>query len=395
MSTSTRKFFLPLTLLVVLLALIAIPAMAQDTGPEAPPVPLSLSTDYPGQVIALGESVTLNFTLRTTTEPQIVTLEVSDLPDGWTAAFRGGGKIIESAFVEPDHDASVSLKLDPPTDVSAGSFSFTVAVRSDANQKASMPISLTVKDKLPPSLSLSTDLPTLKGTTTSNFRYDITLKNEGDESVQVNLIAEVQENFIATIKTAGQEVTNLPLDAQQSKTLSVEVKAIQNVAAGLYPVVLRAQSSDTSTALDLSAEITGQPELQITTSDGRLSGQANAGRETPIKVIVRNNGSAAARAVVMSSTEPTGWALTFEPAEVAEIPVGEQVEVTVNARPAEKAIAGDYMLTLRAQPVEGAAGSAEFRITVLTSTLWGVVGIILIAIAVGVVALAVMRFGRR
>ena len=395
MSTSTRKFFLPLTLLVVLLALIAIPAVAQDTGPEAPPVPLSLSTDYPGQVIALGESVTLNFTLRTTTEPQIVTLEVSDLPDGWTAAFRGGGKIIESAFVEPDHDASVSLKLDPPTDVSAGSFSFTVAVRSDANQKASMPISLTVKDKLPPSLSLSTDLPTLKGTTTSNFRYDITLKNEGDESVQVNLIAEVQENFIATIKTAGQEVTNLPLDAQQSKTLSVEVKAIQNVAAGLYPVVLRAQSSDTSTALDLSAEITGQPELQITTSDGRLSGQANAGRETPIKVIVRNNGSAAARAVVMSSTEPTGWALTFEPAEVAEIPVGEQVEVTVNARPAEKAIAGDYMLTLRAQPVEGAAGSAEFRITVLTSTLWGVVGIILIAIAVGVVALAVMRFGRR
>jgi uncharacterized membrane protein len=395
MRLSTRKLFLPLTLLVILLALVAPAVMAQDVEPEDPPVPLSLSTDYPGQVIALGESVTLNFTLRTTTEPQIVTLETADLPDGWTATFRGGGKIIESAYVEPGHEASVSLKLDPPADVSAGSFSFTVAARSDANQKAQMPISLTVKDKLPPSLSLSTDLPTLKGTTTSNFRYDVTLKNEGDESVQVNLIAEVQENFLATIKTAGQEVTNLPLDAQQSKTLSVEVKAIQNVAAGLYPVVLRAQSSDTSTALDLSAEITGQPELQITTSDGRLSGQAYAGRETPIKVIVRNNGSAVARAVVMSSTEPTGWALAFEPAEIAEIPVGEQVEVTVKARPAEKAIAGDYMLTLRAAPVEGTTGSAEFRVTVLTSTLWGVVGIILIAIAVGVVALAVMRFGRR
>jgi uncharacterized membrane protein len=31
----------------------------------------------------------------------------------------------------------------------------------------------------------------------------------------------------------------------------------------------------------------------------------------------------------------------------------------------------------------------------LTSTLWGVVGLILIAAALGVVALAVSRFGRR
>ncbi len=39
--------------------------------------------------------------------------------------------------------------------------------------------------------------------------------------------------------------------------------------------------------------------------------------------------------------------------------------------------------------------TAEFRITVRTSTLWGVAGIALIALAVGVVGLAVVRFGRR
>jgi uncharacterized membrane protein len=53
------------------------------------------------------------------------------------------------------------------------------------------------------------------------------------------------------------------------------------------------------------------------------------------------------------------------------------------------------VINISARPADGATKSAEFRITVLTSTLWGVVGIILIAIAVGVVALAVMRFGRR
>jgi uncharacterized membrane protein len=53
------------------------------------------------------------------------------------------------------------------------------------------------------------------------------------------------------------------------------------------------------------------------------------------------------------------------------------------------------MLTFRAQPNEGTAKSADFRITVQTSTLWGIAGIGLIAVAVVIVGLAVVRFGRR
>ena len=52
-------------------------------------------------------------------------------------------------------------------------------------------------------------------------------------------------------------------------------------------------------------------------------------------------------------------------------------------------------MTIRAKPAEGGSESADFRITVRTSTLWGVVGIALIAVAVAVVAAAVFRFGRR
>jgi uncharacterized membrane protein len=71
------------------------------------------------------------------------------------------------------------------------------------------------------------------------------------------------------------------------------------------------------------------------------------------------------------------------------------VEVTAHIRPADKAVAGDYVETIRAQTAQGASKSADFRITVLTSTLWGAAGIGLIAVSVGVVALAVVRFGRR
>jgi len=133
----------------------------------------------------------------------------------------------------------------------------------------------------------------------------------------------------------------------------------------------------------------------VTAPDGRLSGTAYAGSESPLKVIIRNTGSAPARAITLSSSEPAGWSVEFVPKEIDEIPAGQQAEVTAKIRPSDKALAGDYMVTVRAQPTDGTTKSADFRITVLTSTLWGVVGIVLIAVAVGVVAVAVLRFGRR
>ena len=67
-----------------------------------------------------------------------------------------------------------------------------------------------------------------------------------------------------------------------------------------------------------------------------------------------------------------------------------QVEIT----PSEKAIAGDYMVTVRANG-DGASDSAEFRVTVKTSTVWGVAGLGIISASVLVLALAVTRYGRR
>jgi uncharacterized membrane protein len=190
-------------------------------------------------------------------------------------------------------------------------------------------------------------------------------------------------------------VTSLPLEANSTKTLSIEAKPFLELPAGSYPIAIRAEGGGTSADLSLMAEVTGEADLSVCAPDGRLSGEANAGEETLLKVIVRNTGSAAARGIEMSASEPAGWSVAFEPQQIGEIPAGEQVEVTAKIRPADKALTGDYMVTVRARPEGGANESAEFRITVLTSTLWGIVGVVLIAVAVGVMALAVLRFGRR
>jgi len=62
--------------------------------------------------------------------------------------------------------------------------------------------------------------------------------------------------------------------------------------------------------------------------------------------------------------------------------------------PSTRAINGDYRVTFNAN-ADNALSSAEFRVTVNTSTSWGIVAILVIALAVGVLGLAVFRFGRR
>jgi uncharacterized membrane protein len=381
--------------LMALLAISVVPALAQTPTPtEHPPVPLAVFTDYPSQVIGLGETVSFPLKLRTETKSQVVQLKTQGLPDGWTVTFRGGGNIVNSVYVDAFTDASVDMSVEPPADVAAGDYKFTVLAQGEGTS-SSIDIALTIQEKLPPKMSLTTDLPTLRGSPTTTFSYNITLKNEGDSDLSVSLSADAPSVFLVSFTLNGQDVTDVPLASRQSIRLNVSAKPAGDVAAGSYDITMLAQGGDAQASIDLKAEVTGQASLTITSPDGRLSGQAYAGRDTALQLVIQNNGTASARGVSLSSTSTSGWSVTFDPKDITEIPAGQQVQVTANVHPPDNAVAGDYMITLRAQTADNLSKSVDYRVTVRTSTLWGVVGIVLIAIAVGVVALAVMRFGRR
>jgi uncharacterized membrane protein len=369
----------------------ASPALAQDEGPADT---LSISTSYPSMVIGIGETVTFNLDIRSPV-PQTVDLEVADLPQDWTAEFRGDGRIIHSVFVG-NEPAQVELRVTPPDSVSGGMYALTAVARG-ASGRSEFPIELSVKDKVPAQLALETDFPILRGGSESPFNFATTLKNDGDEDITVNLLAEAPKELAVTFKAAGKDITNLPTDIKSGDEQRIDITAepLTALPVGTYPITVLAQGENSETTLTLTAEVTGQPQLTITTPDERLSGDAYLGRSTPIKLILRNSGNSPASGVTLSASSPAGWTVTLDPEQVVEVPAEGEVEVTANVRPAEKAVAGDYMLTFRAEPNEGAAKSADFRVTVRTSTLWGVVGIALIAVAVAIVGLAVVRFGRR
>lgn len=362
---------------------------------EGPDPTLSISTEYPSVVVGIGETVTLDLNITAPT-PQTIELEVANVPEGWTTEFRGGNRIIQSVYVGGEGTAKVQLRVTTSDDVTGGTYSMRVIARGTSG-RSEFPIELIVKDKVPAQLAFETEFPTVRGGSNSSFSFSTNLKNDGDEDITVTLFAEAPKEFAVSLRSSGRDITNLPIDvtAGGSERIDITADPLTNLPVGTYPITLTATAENLETTTTLNAEVTGQAQLTLTAPDDRLSGDAYIGRSTPIKLILRNTGNSPATGVTLSASSPTGWTVTLDPEQVVEVPAEGEVEVTAHVRPAERAVAGDYMITFRAQPNEGTAKSADFRITVRTSTLWGIVGVALIAVAVAIVGMAVVRFGRR
>jgi len=125
-----------------------------------------------------------------------------------------------------------------------------------------------------------------------------------------------------------------------------------------------------------------------------LSTRATAGKETAVPIIITNTGTAPADTIELSGSAPSGWKITFDPKTIDRIAPNANKEVQALITPTEKAIAGDYVTTIRAS-TRGESASTTFRVTLTTSTLWGIAGVGIIGVALLVMVGAVARFGRR
>ena len=358
---------------------------------------LFLTTRYPALTVRAGETTTIDLSLRNfNLPPQQVALSVPQIASGWKATVLGGGQPIESAIVAPDSEEKLQLRLEPPSGTGPGSYSFLVEAQGGGTT-LKLPVTLTIGQELPGKLKLTTNFPALRGTATTSFKFKVTVANDSGRDATINFTADAPKNFQVTFTEAygTQQLTSIPIEAGKSKDIEASVALPRDTPAGEYKLALHAKSEAASADLDLSITIIGQARLALAGEGGRLSGEAYAGQDSQLTVVAKNDGSEAARDIEFSATAPEGWKTSFDPKELPELGPGKSQSIKVTLTPAARAIAGDYQTTIRASSVGGQSESANFRITVLTSTMWGAVGIGLIAVALLVVVFAVARFGRR
>jgi uncharacterized membrane protein len=376
------------------LAVFCVAASAQDAKNDVKG--LFLLSDYPAVTIRPGTSSTINLKLQNYgLPPERLALSVAGVPSGWTATLMGGGQPVAAALPATNASVPLELRLEVPKEAEIGTTNLTVNAQGPATN-AALAIAVTLATDLPSKLSLTPQLPELRGTSKSTFEFQLGIKNDSPKRVVASLSATAPQNFDATFteQYGSQELNALPLDPGQSKDVKLKIRPPNTVGAGKYKVAAKVTADDASASSDLVLDITGQPKIDITGREGLLSARATAGNEASIPVVLTNSGTAAAEQVELSGSAPSGWKITFEPKTVDRIAPNENKEVQALITPTAKAIAGDYVTTVRAN-ARGDTSSQTFRVAVQTSTQWGIIGVAIVGIALLVLVGAVAWFGRR
>ena len=256
-------------------------------------------------------------------------------------------------------------------------------------------------------LELTCQYPVLSSYAGLSYGFDVSIAYTGSGSKVFDLKATVPEGFNATVTPGyggeGKEIAAIRLDGTKSYPDSVKISlspfAWKVPAPGSYPVTLDVSSGDLKASIQLTAIVTANFDLKLTTPDGRLNTEATAGEDHNFTVVLTNTGTGNLEKIeVMSLAKdrPAGWTVTAKPDKIDSLKADESKEIQITVRPNEKTIAGDYNISLQAQPESKIAyANLQIRTTVLTPTIWGWVGVGIVVLVIIALAVIFIKFGRR
>jgi uncharacterized membrane protein len=264
-----------------------------------------------------------------------------------------------------------------------------------------------VQEKPQEQIKLNCKFPVLSATAGSSYEFEVELLyTGGDKPRDFELKATAPDGFTYQISRTyggGANIAAIQLDPTKTypETIKVTVAPYSWLALtpGEYKTTVEAASGTITGSIELKAVVTAVNKLTLETPQGALNTQVTAGKDNYFSFKVTNTGTAALDKINFSQSVrggPSGWNVTFDPKTIESLPVDSEREVQVNIKPPEKTIAGDYQITITAKTESNnASDNFDIRVTVLTPTIWGWVGIaIVVIVVIGLVAMF-WRLGRR
>jgi uncharacterized membrane protein len=257
-----------------------------------------------------------------------------------------------------------------------------------------------------PELKLKCDVPTYFDNSGATFNFSVNLTYSGGDTIVASLSPTNPTGWKSTITFGGKEVSSVPIGPYQlysntyepdSKNLNIALSPNSGVLPdpGEYKMTLKASSGQFVQTIDLTAVVKAKYQFSMTTDSGKLSTTATSGKENHFSFNMNNTGTAALDNISLSVTKPDNWTVTFNPDKVASIgPNQTQQEDVIIKPPSGKTVAGDYIITLKASN-ENVNSSMDVRVTVETSSIWGVVSIGIIVLVIAGLAVLFLRLGRR
>ncbi len=369
---------------------------------------LEMSTDYTGITAKPGD--TLNFSLDFVNQTGAglnTSLSASGLDDSWKGYFEGNSKEVSDVFVkanastagtdnDPD-EGLVTYTVTVPDDAQKGSYQVLLHANGTSNADASSDLQLTihVSDESTGSNQLTTTYPEQQGASGTTFTFNSTIQNNSSSAQTYSLAADAPTGWTVSFKPNGASnaASSVDVSAHGSQSVTVTVTPPDKVEAGDYEIPVTATSSAQSLQQTLKVTITGTYKINLATTDDTLSFDANVNKKQAVSLKVVNNGNIDLNNVNLTTSAPSGWTVEFSDNTIDALPAGQTKEVVMYVTPSKDAMSGDYAMTVSAENDETSIDQS-FRVTVKTSTLWGVVGILIIAAVVLGLGEVFHKYGR-
>ncbi len=390
------------TILVLLGLMFSLVATAIGPSPVAAADPITVFTPYPAVSVAPGSKVSFTLTVKSNVRRQVA-LAVSGVPSGWTATLHGGGYVIDAVTADPSASAP-EVRLDVAVPADATALTAHIAVTGSSGSFSDrLALAVTVSPQAGGSVDLKTDFPVLQGPASGTFSFSLTLSNDTPQDLTFSLGAQGPAGWTVSARPSSQEqASSTIVNAGSTSTISVSANPPDGVTAGDYPITVTASAGAQTVEAKLGVTIVGDYKLNLTTPDGRLNANGNAGSQISRTLTVQNQGSAPLTGVKLTATPPSGWKVTFSPSDtIDQVAPGQDGQVTALITPSGDAVAGDYVVNFSASATSadssGSAASAsqEIRVTVETSLVWGLVGLLLIAAVLAGLYWVFRTYGRR
>lgn len=357
-----------------------------------------LSTSFPGISASAGENVTFPLKLTNSSgAKQVVDLAVISKPDKWNTTLKGGNRIINQALLEPNGESSFDLLVIIPSETQPGDYAVTVAAKSESGATLdSLRLKIKIADTTVSNDQLKANYMELQGPSDATFTFKMNLSNNGNSEQLYSLGAQLEDGWQVSFKPSyeDQQVASIAVKPGETKSLDVIVKPPVNIEAGEYTIPIQAASTVNRVTANLKVIITGTYKMTFSTPSGNLSTNIVAGKDKKVNMEVKNTGSAVLNNISFSAATPLDWSVSFEPENIESLKSGETRQVTATITAADKAIVGDYLVSMAAS-TQQVKSTADMRVTVKTSTLWGIVGLLIIAAVLYFIYEAFRKYGRR
>ena len=252
-------------------------------------------------------------------------------------------------------------------------------------------------------LILGAPYPVQNGIAGDSFSFEVSLRWTGTDFHTFDLKASGPPKWTISLESStygGKQISAIGLEPNKTypDTILVNFAPLTGELPdpGEYVVTLEASSGSIKETIELKAIVTALYRFAFYTSSGRLNTKVTAGQENRFTVEVANTGTEAIEKITLNSSKPAGWSITFSPTDtITNLEPGIAQMIDVVIKPPRETIAGDYVVTMTANSSGLANREFELRVTVLTPTVLGWVGIIIVLVVIAGLAVLFRRLGRR